>query len=422
MRSVASLIASSSCALAFLCTSLTANASPQDLFAYGPRSQAMGGLGATFVDDYAAVHANPAGLSRARVRSFSLGYLGASFGLWTAVGANAHTPLHADLARATTIGLTLPLPFGGVLRDRIAIGLGFYTPTAVVVRGRILRPEQPQFLLVPDRTQSVALQLGLGVDVGYGLRLGVGFAALAAIVGSVLIAQDSTGRVGSRVDDQLVASYALVAGASFDRGPFRIAATFRDALVGRFGVTIQARDIGLPLPSFDIAGIAQYDPRQVAIEAGYARGPWLFALGTTFKQWSEYPGPLVATTASSKPPPAPGFQDTWVLRAGAEFHIDWLRSRFAARAGYFYEPTPVPLAQSISNYLDNDRHVITAGLALSGRARGTTLGVETFAQLHVLADRTSVKSREVAEENPGYPSITSGGTVFVFGLAATVTF
>lgn len=415
-------LASFSFAAATALTTPSAHASPEDLFAYGPRAGAMGGTGATFLDDYAAVHANPAGLSRARERSFSLGFLGAQFALWTARGASAQQPLYSDRARATTIGLTLPLPLGGALRDRLALGLGFYTPTDVVVRGRILRPEQPQFLLLPDRSQSVALQVGLGVDLGHGLRVGVGFAALAAIVGSVLIAQDATGRVGSRVDDQLVASYALVAGASYDHGPFRLAATFRDALVARFAITIEARDIGLPLPVFNIAGIAQYDPRQASLEAGCVRGPWTFALGTTFKQWSEYPGPLVPTTESSKPPMAAGFSDTWVLRTGAEYRWSRPRSHVALRLGYFYEPTPAPLAQWVANYLDNDRHGVTTGFALGGRVAGTQLSVETFAQLHLLTTRTSIKAHDVPLDNPGGPSITYGGLVFVLGVTASVTF
>jgi long-chain fatty acid transport protein len=151
-------------------------------------------------------------------------------------------------------------------------------------------------------------------------------------------------------------------------------------------------------------------------------GPWTFALGTTFKRWSEYPGPLVATTENSKPPAAPGFGDTWVLRIGAEHRWNYPRSHIALRAGYFYEPTPVPLAQWVSNYLDNDRHVATLGVSIGGRAFGTQLTMETFAQLHILATRTSTKALGVPLDNPGAPSITYGGSAFVFGLAGTVTF
>lgn len=397
-------------------------ASSQDLFGYGGRSVAMGGLGATFVDDYAAVHANPAGLSRARQRSLSLGYVGAVYALSIAYGAMQPEHVPIERARATVIGLTLPLPFGGFLRDRIVLGLGFYTPTDVVVRGRIVRPETPQFLVLADRAQSVAVQLGLGISLPHGLRFGAGFAALAAISGSVVITSDASGRVGSRVDDQLVASYAPVLGASWDAGPLRLAVVYRGVLEGRFGVTIEARDLGLPLPVFNIAGIAQYDPWQIATEMGYVRGPWTVALGGTLKHWSDYPGPLEPTTINSPRPPPVDFSDTIVVRVGVERRWDFDTSHVAVRGGYFFEPTPVPEARGIANYLDNDRHVATLGLSLGGRCLGTAVTMETFFQAHWLPVRTNIKSSEVPADHPGAPFIAHGGGLYFTGLIATVTF
>ena len=75
----------------------------------------------------------------------------------------------------------LPLPLGGVLRERLALGLALLTPLDVVVRGRILYAETPQFLLA-DRAQSVAIQAAMGVDIGHGLRVGGGVSALAALL------------------------------------------------------------------------------------------------------------------------------------------------------------------------------------------------------------------------------------------------
>jgi long-chain fatty acid transport protein len=415
-------LAATSLLIAALCAAPRAHASPQDLFGYGPRSIAMGGLGATFVDDSAAVHANPAGLARARARDVSLGYQGAVYALYTAREgeANVHAPV--ERARASTIGLTLPLPFGGPLTERVVLGFGFYTPVDIIVRGRILRPETPQFLVVADRAQSVALQMGLGVDVGCGLRLGAGFAAMAAITGTVVIATDATRRVGSRVDNQLVASYAPVAGAAFDAGPLRFGLVFRGVLEGHFRVAIEARDIGLPLPVFNIAGLAQYDPWQLAFEVGYARGPLTLALGATFKRWSEYPGLLEATTANSPRPPAVGFADTLVARAGAEYRWHFGGSEVALRGGYFFEPTPAPEAREAANYLDNDRHVGTLGLAVGGRALGTAVRMETFFQAHVLPERRSAKLDGVPADNPGAPTIRYGGAFYATGVTGTVTF
>lgn len=396
-----------------------ASASPQDLFGYGGRACAMAGLGGAIGDDYAAVYSNPAALSRARDIAFSLGYQGAGFAIDRTVGGGAAQHLQQDLSRGTVIGLALPLPFGGALRDRIVIGLGFYTPTDVVVRGRILRPDAPQMVLLSDRTQTVGIQAGIGVELPWGFRVGGGFVALAAIRGSVVIAQDSSGRVGSRVDNQLVTSYAPIVGLSFERSIVRSSLTFRGASVGRFAVTIEARDIGLPLPPFNIAGIAQYDPWQITGEAGVSLEGWSLLAGLTFKRWSEYPGPLERTTDRSPAPPRPAMTDTFVPRVA--FEKEWARrsQRWALRGGYFYEPTPLPVRTDGANYYDNDRHVISLGASVSARWRGSVAKLELWSQLHALAARTTTDGTL----DPALsPAITTSGTIVAGGTHITVTF
>ncbi len=397
----------------------SASASPQDLFGYGGRACAMAGLSGAISDDYAAVHANPAGLSRARDVAFSLGYQGAGFDITRRVAMGAPEHLGQDLSRGTVIGLALPLPFGGALRDRIVIGLGFYTPTDVVVRGRILRPETPQLLLLSDRTQTVGIQAGVGVALPWGLRVGGGFVALAAIRGGVVIAQDSTGRVGSRVDNQLVASYAPIVGVSFEHSIVRSSVVFRGTSVGRFGVTIEARDIGLPLPAFNIAGIAQYDPWQIAAETGVQLEGWSLLAGLTFKRWSEYPGPLERTTERSPEPPRPAMADTFVPRVA--FEKEWARrtQRWALRGGYFFEASPLPSRTERANYLDNDRHVVSLGASVSARWRGTTAKFELWSQLHVLAARDFTDGTIEAAASP---TITTAGAIIAGGTHVTVTF
>ncbi len=396
-----------------------ASGSPQDLFGYGGRACAMAGLSGAIADDYAAVHSNPAGLSRLHDIAFSLGYQGAGFDISRQVGAGAPEHMQQDISRGTVIGLALPLPFGGALRDRIAIGLGFYTPTDVVVRGRILRPDTPQLLLLSDRTQTVGIQAGIGVELPFGIRVGGGFVALAAIRGSVVIAQDSTGRVGSRVDNQLVASYAPIVGVSFERSIVRSSVVFRGTSVGRFGVTIEARDIGLPLPAFNIAGIAQYDPWQIAGEAGVSLDGWSLLAGLTFKRWSEYPGPLERTTERSPEPPRPAMSDTFIPRVA--FEKEWQRraQRWALRAGYFYEPTPLPVRTERANYVDNDRHVLSLGGAVSARWRGTIAKLELWSQLHLLTPREFTDGTLDAATSP---TITTRGAIIAAGTHITVTF
>ncbi len=389
--------------------STAADASPQDLFGYGARLVAMAGTGASFADDYAAVHANPAGLSRLRERSLMLGYAGTGFWLDYNGGHFA-----ADTGSATVIGVGLPIPFGGALRNRVAIGLGFFTPTNVVVRGRIIRPETPQFILLPDRVQTVALQIGLGVSLPWGFRIGGGVMAMAGLTGTVLVAADASGRASSRIDTQLVATYAPVVGAQWERGAWRVGATYRGELIARFLVSIEARDLGINLPIFNISGVAQYDPAQLQVEAAWQRAGWTVALGVTAKRWSDYPGPAAATTENSPAPPAPEFSDTLVPRAGVERRWSWADgTHVAVRGGYFYEPTPAPAATTARAFLDNDRHVFAAGLSVGATAAGTRYTVDVFSQTHWLAPRDAVTARG---------SASHGGALLHLGATATVTF
>src|SRR5687768_484861 len=109
--------------LASIVPAATAHASPQDLFGYGARASAMAGTGVSFADDYESVFANPAGLARVRRRGLVLGAHAAGF----LVDLDGER-FRLDSARATSIGFQLPIPFGGILEDRLSLGAGFYTP------------------------------------------------------------------------------------------------------------------------------------------------------------------------------------------------------------------------------------------------------------------------------------------------------
>jgi long-chain fatty acid transport protein len=202
-----------------------------------------------------------------RARKLTLGLQGAVFDL--NVDDNR---LSYARAKGMIIGVDLPIPFGGALADRVGVGLAFYTPTDVVVRGKILYPDTPQFPLLPDRAQSVAIRLGVGADIGHGVRIGAGFAALAEIDGSAVVATDATGRVGTRVEDQLIATYAPIVGITYDlplksSATWRAGLTYRGTLDARFAVLIDATKLStLSIPLFNISGLAQYDPAQIALE------------------------------------------------------------------------------------------------------------------------------------------------------------
>ncbi len=414
-----------------------AHASPQDLFGYGPRTSALAGATAALADGFEAVWASPALLSQERRPALALGLLSAQFHLAKDGVRQPASPLVG-----TFIGGTLPLPFQGVLRDRVGLGVGFFTPSSLVVRGRILYPEQPVWPLA-ERAQSVAVQAGLGVHVWDGLRIGAGFSALAALSGAVFVAQDASGRIGTVVENSLVASYAPIASATYERWGYRVGLTYRGELAAPFRVVIQVNDLAdLTVPPLGISGVAQYDPHQLALELARYAGETRVAVGATWRNWSSYPGPASATVecptvdpdtggpfegaCAPLVPKPPGYHDTVSARVALE-HARTLgagsrRVELAVRAGYAWEPTPVPKQTDERNTWDADRSVFSAGVGSALVPPLPGLRVDLFAQLHVLHERTQEKAADVPESNAGAPRVTTGGLVVASGLSVRGAF
>jgi long-chain fatty acid transport protein len=440
-----------------------AHASPEDLFGYGARTPAMGKAGAAVAEGAEAAFANPALLAGVRRAALRLGIVGATFDL-AAVGPGLPGRIDAPAAKGVSVGVELPVPLGGALADRIAVGLALFTPEDLIVKGRILAPETPQFPLLPDRAQSVTVRVGAGALVGHGISLGVGVAALAAIRGEVDVAT-SAGHVGTRVDDQLVASYAPAVGAAYERaapggGRFRVGLAFRGVLSARFAVAIDATKLGaIPLPVFNIAGLAQYDPAVVTLEVahvgrlrraakkGEAHGfevsdvdeaAGLFArttiaLGATYRRWSDYPGPLERTvscmggmTCGALDVPHVAYADTWSAHVGAEMPVFARRAAVLfARAGAFVDGNAIPGVLPSSSAYDAATHALTMvptryfGDAMVGLTTG--VGVALAAPLPLEVDA-------FGQWQEGVPNgDASGGgrataRVIVTGLSARVGF
>ena len=426
----------------------TAHASPEDLFGYGARTSAMGATGTAFAGGYESAWHNPALASDVRVAKLTLGYTGGVLRL-DAKGDGLPGRTSSQAVTGTTIGAEIPLPLGGVFTRRIGLALGFYEPTDVVVRGRVLYPEKTQFPMLDTRAQSVTIRAGIGANLGYGVRVGVGFAALAEIVGTVVAATDATGRVGTRVEDQLVATYAPTVGLSYDlplKGPelWRIGVTYRDALAARFSVVIDGTKLSsLQIPLFNISGLAQYDPAQVAVEVARREELNTLAAQIVYKQWGRFGGVLEPTVVCTEggagacglTPPKIDWSDTFVVRLGADQGFRIARGAVLhARAGGFFETTPLPselpgseaysqgqkgLVAVPTRYFDSDRVALTVGTGLTLTKPLPPLDLDLFAQYHVLLPRT------VTSVDPSGGVLSKGessGHIAVFGMTAGITF
>jgi long-chain fatty acid transport protein len=281
----------------------------------------------------------------------------------------------------------LPLPFGGVLQDRLALGLGLYFPSGVVNRARAPFPDEPRLALLESRLQVVSLLVAAGARVHRRVSLGIGVLALAALVGQIAITPDAAGRITTVSEEQLVVGYAPVAGVRVLAAPsLQIGLALRGESKSGYDIAI-VNSLGprlpIQIPTLHIAGTAQYDPLQMALEAAW-RIRWLTVEGgVTWKHWSAYPNPVQNATPGAPPQPPPGFHDTAVPRLAFEASHVWRSFRVCARAGYFFEWSPSPGSQTV--LLDADRHVVTAGGGVEWRGRLTAVQLDLFGQLHVLA-------------------------------------
>lgn len=402
-------------------------ASPVDLFGFGARGQGLAGaIGAT-ASGIESVYYNPAGLAYDERPTFSLAYQYGALDLRYRVGDGAMVRSDALDTPALSIGFGVPLPFGGVLKDRLAIGLGFVIPQTSIFIADIERPADPTFILLENRAQTVSIQAALSVRVTDWLALGVGTIALAELDGQIEVAPNAAGRIGSKVKDQLVADYAPVAGvlvrllpdgdAAAPRHRLSLALTYRGESRADFDLPIEADlgdSFGIPIPEILVHGTAAFDPAEIAFEVAFRVLPELTAsAGAMLERWSTFPLPIAyaAVPEGTPPQPLPDFHDTVGLKTGLEGELALARDvTFLPRLGFAWEPTPSPDQTGFHNHLDGDRTILALGFGLQlGRVR-----IDLAGQWHHLAQRTSTKVEGTADTNPGFPSILSTGHI-LFG-------
>jgi len=398
--------------------SAPAAASPVDLFGLGARGMAMAGAVDSSASGFEAAYYNPAGLAFDRRPSFALAYQSATFDLEV-----DGQPRDARDAPVLTIGFGVPLPLGGALKDRLALGLAFAIPQSSILIADIARPGDPSFVVVENRAQTVSVLGCFAIRVTDELSLGVGALALAELTGDIAVAPNDEGKLGTRVKDELLADYAFIAGAAYRPTPWLgLSLTWRSESTARFSLPITAdlgEDFGIPLPRLDVSGTAQYDPAELALGVGVRPAPWLLAaVSGVWQRWSEFPLPVgyTAVPEGTPPQPPPDFHDTVSVRLGFEGRFDLDPDvTLLPRLGVSLEPTPVPEQTGFHNHLDSTRVVLTLG---AGLAVGP-LRVDLAGQVHVLGERTSTKDPALVQDpdaNPGAPEITGSGTVFVGGL------
>lgn len=336
-----------------------------------------------------------------------------------------------DLSRRIAgfgIGIAAPLP---APLSAIRVGGAVHVPSRYALR--LVAPQRadvPSAPLYGDRAERTAFTLGAAASVLGRFQVGIALSLAPTLFAPTrveyLAARDgeTEGRLTVDVERELRIGLSWSTGIRYEIVEHRLALGFA------YHQPIVTRATGTNLTQAGLIVTRQpidfYDFLEPEKLAWGAFGRPIDRLGLSadvvWQRWSAF-------RTIHHEVPLPGFSDTVVLRLGADFALeDWL----ILRAGYAYEPSPVPPQIATTNFLDADRHVLAFGAGLDFARFGLPdLRVDAHVRAHVAGRQTVTKDvGELDDANPttpylevanlGYPGFEARTWFLQGGVTVTV--
>ena len=432
-----------------------ARANPLDTFGFGSRGAAMGDAQAADASDFSANYYNPAGLALAHKFEISIGYFRATQDLYTN-GQNNNVDPVAGLVG----GIVLP---GRILGLPVAFGLGLHLPDDRLSRVRSLPQDQPVWELYDNRNQRVYLAANLAISPWPWLQIGGGLSFMASTTGTLSISGEANvfqvgeSQVRHEVDASLGAIRYPQAGARIElgkraalavvyRGQFSLSLELAASLYGEIATgTMPGEGLTTAVYTLTTSSVDAFLPQQVVVGGSFLPLDRLKVdVDFTWVNWSAYVSPVANLDVTLNiPPPAGGWpagimpptvpqktpilplvmSDRIVPHLGLELRaLERGKWRGFLRAGYSYQKSPIAAQTGQTNYIDRDRHEITAGVGFQVDKPFTILPgdvrFDLHAQLHVLPFGVTEKT------NPAdfVGDFSAGGYLWNLGATMTVGF
>ncbi|MCO5141706.1 MAG: outer membrane protein transport protein [Oligoflexia bacterium] len=421
----------------FLLSISTSHAQLAPLFGLGPKSSALGGTSIVVGDSSAfQVYAAPAALGFIRNVEVHIGaqYFEPKLKPFGTVVLNSNGTLGEFktagvlpgggnlLAIAIPIGKKRPITFGG----------GFYLPFSTLIRVSGSPVNYPFYPLYSDISRNFFFIIGMGYEAWDGIAFGLNFRSTTK----------STAVYALRADNSV--NYSATAVEAKSKNRISISALYDNVRRGgdfpysvgfmyRAQAGLETR-ISADVTAFvpirgDLDSFPSYSPSEWALMSSVAFGKLKTSLDFSWMKWSQYVSPYgtgnINTYVIGSSRKEAQFKDVPVFRLGNEYEVSVgggaLRKLFA-RTGYFYYPSPVPDQTSDSNFVDNDRHGVSAGLGLHWKSPWESeddLVTDFFVQNVWLKSKQVTK---VSATTVGAPGYTSGGRLMLFGAGVKLKF
>ena len=432
-------------------------ASDTDQFGFGAKPISMGNAFTALATDWTGAYYNPAAPAVGKTRTIGAGFSYATYDLTyksetgsTSSGSDHDVARQAPLS-ALTFGISSPLSTDqSELLSRIVPGIGVFLPTRGIVGIDVeTAPGSPQYFLYGTRRDKLAVMPFVSVRIlpldnpagqdgdhpehPMTLALGGGATILSDISGHFTFDLSSTAARSVATDIKLAYTAAPNFGIYFwPLAGLSLGVTYRGKLALKADFDTQILVGSTNLFPLKIEAVTLFQPQQVAAGAAFDPVEWLtLALDVTWLNWSAYNDAFV-TIRPVIPQADVKFSDIVIPRLGAEVRFD---HGFAARAGYYFQPSPIGAQTGATNLVDNDKHVMSLGFgwtfwterdrmvrdgegAKLVKEEHDPVSIDAFFQWHHLLDQSVTKDPGASPQTGSF--FDSGGDVFNFGIQLTI--
>jgi len=380
----------------------TCPANPMDTFGYGSRAMGMGNAATATAQSYEACYYNPAALARLAGNGPELG-----------LGVLLYRPflrVNGEGSRTNSthalydVGFASPIPFGKDMWDMLFVGVNVLIPGTRVYAIRARAPDDPHFPFLEDTNRRLVLNLAASLRLWKNIAIGAGFTMLPNVYGVLRVEDPSTS-----VDVEMNLSPNV--GLLVEPIPeVAIGITWRGS--NRSFISVVSEDPNLQVDSYDYS-----TPHEIALGVAGRVGPVLLSGDFTWYFYRQFK--QSKATTDGKGTNDPGFSDAVAVRLGAEWNVI---DAVQIRAGFSWVQSPVPSQEGDTNLLDGDRYTPSLGVGFDLAAVG---GPPIQLDAHIawsFMDTNTDEKLTFIPDNPGYPSMESGGSVLNAGLTAKVRF
>ena len=164
-----------------------------------------------------------------------------------------------------------------------------------------------------------------------------------------------------------------------------------------------------------------YEPHTVTLGLGYAWRIYSLYLDAEYQAWSQFSRGKTRYLLEG----LPNFKDAFAIKSG--FAIDFPWYEIKARTGYGFISAFTPDQTGITNYLDNDKHILSIGvgkffqkLPESLAPDSLSVNIELSFQWQYWKERKTVKTiQDPLADGTFQPNYFYGGNLYIFQLTIT---